>query len=69
MFAKKIITFLVLLLVVQFLSGCRASTPYDLTPFNGFGPNGQSLRSYRMEERSAPTSLVLTPQNTPSSEY
>ena len=51
-----------------FFTGCGSvhsttQETYDLTPFNGFGPNGQSIRSYRMEERSADPNLVLTPQN------
>lgn len=51
-----------------FSPGCgsvHSTTPetYNLIPFYGFGPNGQSIRSYRMEERSADPKLVLTPQN------
>ena len=56
MYCKKIITFLILLLGVYFLSGCTSflssrtvTLPYDPIPFYGFAPNGRSEQSYDME--------------------
>lgn len=49
---KKIITFLILLLVVQFLLGCNGMTrplKKDYMPFDGFAPDGRSKRAYELE--------------------
>lgn len=49
---KKIITFLILLLVVQFLLGCNGMmrpAKTDYMPFDGFGPDGRSKRAYEAE--------------------
>lgn len=49
---KKIITFLILLLVVQFIVGCDGimrPVKHDYMPFDGFGPDGRSKRAYEQE--------------------
>ena len=48
MYFKKIITFLILLLVLQFIVGCRP-VKNDYMPFDGFGPDGRSKRAYEQE--------------------
>ena len=49
MYFKKIITFLILLLVLQFIVGCVPPAKNDYMPFDGFGPDGRSKRAYESE--------------------
>ena len=49
MYFKKIITFLILLLVLQFIVGCVPPVKKDYMPFDGFGPDGRSKRAYEAE--------------------